>query len=145
VLPLNKRISLAYTNKIVKSQCDTKNIIEDGLNTIRDRIKNLEEERIIAPFKPSKTAIQAVSFLSRENINELKNNKKPLIKNIFRILNTIINKNDESDELISNFLNNNDLGKVYLFSHMFIKQYRSNQLLPIRKSNKKYHINSRPR
>jgi hypothetical protein len=109
-MPLNKRLSFAFSNKNVKTNCETTHILEDGLKTIKDRMKILEDKQRMVPlFKPSKTSLSAIQFLNYESIEQLKKCDEPLIKNIFKILNIVVNNLDESDSLITNFLNSNKL------------------------------------
>jgi hypothetical protein len=112
---LTKRLTFAYSNCNIKSQCNSKAIIEDGLNTIKDRIKELEDRNdMVALFKPTKTALQAIKFLNKDNVIELKKCDEPLIKNIFKILNIINNNHDESESLINNFLSTNEEICIFL-------------------------------
>ncbi len=108
IVPLSKRLSLTYVNKKVKHHTNKHHVLEDGLNTIRERIKHIEDTHIIVePFKPTKTALHAISFLNNDNIQELKMSEEPYVKNIFSILNIVNEINDNSEHLISNFLNKN--------------------------------------
>lgn len=71
-------------------------------------MKSIEDKDIpVGFFKPTKTAIHAINFLSEDNIEELKSCDDSHIKKIFRILNIIYTcKDDDSDNITSKVLNN---------------------------------------
>jgi hypothetical protein len=105
-----------YLTKVTKLHCSAKYIIDDSLSTIKENIKIIEDKtQIIAPFKPSKTSLNAINFLSRENIQELRNSQEPIVLNMFRILNVIDNRYDNSENIVNNFFHiYNQLSKINL-------------------------------
>mgnify|MGYP000358456423 CR=1 FL=1 len=105
-----------YITRNTKASCSAKNIIDDSLSTIKENIKLIEDKtQIIAPFKPSKTSLNAINFLSRENIQELRNSQEPLVRNMFKILNVIDNRYDNSENIINNFFHiYNQLSNILL-------------------------------
>ena len=65
------------------------------------------KEILVGFFKPTKTALHAINFLSEDDIEELKTCTDQQIINIFRILHIIYTcKDDESENIISKILSN---------------------------------------
>ena len=62
---------------------------------------------IIDYFKPSKTAQNAINFITKENIEDLKNCDDNEIKNIFKCFNIISGIEDNNNNIINNFFENN--------------------------------------
>jgi aspartate carbamoyltransferase regulatory subunit len=84
-----------------------KHIIADGVITIVERISKLENGmEPVEYFKPSKTAQNAINFITNKNLDELKNSREEEIVNIFRCLNVICGIEDTED-VIANFFKNN--------------------------------------
>ncbi len=82
--------------------------------TIVERISHLENGmEPVEYFKPSKTAQNALNFLSQKHIDELKSSEKEEIVNIFKCLNIICSI--PGDTILSFFDNSDEpLSKLYL-------------------------------
>jgi hypothetical protein len=57
-------------------------------------------------FKPSKTAQNAINFITNKNIEELRTCKREEVSNMIRCLNIICGIDDKND-VVTNFFNNN--------------------------------------
>jgi site-specific DNA-adenine methylase len=100
------RIAFAGVSNFVYSNCDLDDIIINGVNTIRDRIEDLEkrignEEKVY--FNPSRTAQNGINFITRELIEELKRCENEAIKDLFKLLYIMNNQDYNSPNLISEF------------------------------------------
>jgi hypothetical protein len=95
-VPLKSRIAFAGVNKFIYSHCDLDDMVKKGVDTIKERMEDLEQkigndEKIY--FNPSRTAQNGVNFITRDLVEELKTCEDEKIKDLFRLL-FILGKED---------------------------------------------------
>jgi hypothetical protein len=106
-LPLRQRIALSFLTKFTNTYSNRRLIIADGVVTIVERISKLENGvEPVDYFKPSKTAQNALNFITQKNIEELKQTEDVQIINIFKCLNMICGIYD-TDNVVGKFFQHN--------------------------------------
>jgi hypothetical protein len=84
-----------------------KQIIADGVMTMVERICQLENGmESVEYFKPSKTAQNAINFISQKQVDELKLTNCDQIINIFKSFNILCGI-EATDNIINNFFEHN--------------------------------------
>src|SRR5688572_26501831 len=89
VVPLKQRLIFSAFNRFVYSNCNLDDIVRNGVNSIKDRIEEVEsrianEDKIY--FNPSKTAQNGINFVTNQSIDELQRSDNDNIKDLFRLL-----------------------------------------------------------
>ena len=93
--------------KFTNTRHGRKQIMADGVITLVERISQLENGmEPVEYFKPSKTAQNAINFISQKQVDELKLTNSDQIINIFKSFNIICGI-QTSDNIITNFFEHN--------------------------------------
>jgi hypothetical protein len=109
-VPIKQRLIFSSISNFTYSNCHLDDIIKDGLEVVRTRIDQIEdninnEEKIY--FNPSKTAQNGINFVTQGLIDDiLRCSHNETIRDIFRLLYVLGNKDYTSPLIIKDFFEN---------------------------------------
>lgn len=119
-LGIDEKLTFIFSKKIFINLYDKKNLLQEKIKFYEEKLNKIEDENnkyfddptvsylLTKVFTPSKTALNGLTFVTKDEENNLcKKDQPEEILNVFRIIYTIINENYthlEPNKIIDNLI-----------------------------------------